>query len=493
MKKSMKKIIRLIKEKWLRETSLTILLVAIILSVFIVVNAVISKIDLKPIDFTKEKIYSLSDESKEEVKKVEQNVTLYFFGYEEDETPVVLGKQYHDVNDKIDVQLVSADTRPDLASEYGITTSDKLAVASSSQRYKAVSSSDMYTYDTTTYQSIDVTEQKLTNAILDVTIVSKPKVYFLTGHNEYGISEQGMLYVLAQYITNEVNDVSTLDLIASDFPEVCDVLVIANPQKDFNDIETEKINTYIKDGGKIVWLQDPYINIKNYNKDNFKNLNSVLDQFGISFSKGYVLEESADNMVSGLPDFIIPELTYNTIVKDIYTDGNIIMTDSGKIETASSEKLDELGVTVSTFAKSSENSYYKEKFDTKTMNLEKTDDDEEGPFVLGQISTKKIDEDKNATLIAYSNALFASNMTIPLGNTAIVPITLRNNKDILLNSVAYLTDREDSIRIRKDTGVVTFDTATETQDRIVKAIIFGVPLVIIVAGIVITVKRKRSK
>lgn len=493
MRKSIKRLIRLIKEKWLKETSLTILLVAIILAVFVVLNTIVSNLNLNPIDFTKEKLYSLSDESKEEIKKIEQNVTLYFFGYEEEDTPVVLGKQYHDVNDKITVQLVSATSRPDLASEYGITSTDKLAVASSSQRYKAVSSGDMYTYDTTTYQSIDVTEQKLTNAILDVTIVSKPKVYFLTGHNEYGISEQGMMYVLSQYITNEVYDVDTLDLISSDLPETCDVLVIANPQKDFNDIETEKLNTYIKNGGNIIWLQDPYMNIKKYSKDNFKNLNNILSQFGISFSKGFVLEESPDNMASGLPDFIIPELTYNTIVKDIYTDGKIIMTDSGRIETAPSDELEKQGVTVSTFAKSSENSYYKEDFDTNNMNLEKRDGDEEGPFVLGQISTKKIDEEKNATLIAYSNALFASNMTIPLGNTAIVPITLRNNKDILLNSIAYLTNREDSIRIRKDTGRVTFDTATETQDRIVKSIIFGVPLFIIVVGIVITVKRKRSK
>ena len=390
--------------------------------------------------------------------------------------------------------MVSTSERPDLASEYQITANDKLVAVASSQRYKVVDSNDMYTYDTTSYQQMDVTEQKLTNAILDVTIVSKPQVYFLTGHNEYGIkSESEGMYMLAQYIGNEVNDVSTLDLLSAEMPEKCDVLVIANPEKDFTDVETSKIQTYISNGGKIFWLQDPYVNIKNYDANNFKNLNSILSQFGISFSKGIVVEQSTDNMIAGLPDLIIPNMTYNEIVKDIYTDGKIIMADAGKINTASTEELEKLGVTASAFVKTSDKAYYKEKFDMTASTLTKSAEDEEGSFVLGEILTKKINDEKNATLVAYSNALFASDMAIPIGNSATTLIALRNNKDILLNSVAYLTNREDSIRIRKDTGVVTFNTATATQDTIVKVIIFSVPVIIIIAGITITIIRKRKK
>lgn len=493
IKRSFKKVIRVIKEKWLRQTSLTLLLVAIIVCIYIVLNMVIKNLNLNPLDFTQEKIYSLSEDSKNEIKKVEQNVTLYYFGYTDSETPVVLGNQYHNENDKITVQMVSTSERPDLASEYQISSNDKLVAVASSQRYKVVDSNDMYTYDTTSYQQMDVTEQKLTNAILDVTIVSKPKVYFLTGHNEYGISESDGMYLLAQYIGNEVNDVATLDLLSADMPEKCDVLVIANPEKDFTDVETGKIQTYINNGGKIFWLQDPYINIRNYDANNFKNLNSILSQFGISFSKGIVIEQSTDNMIASLPDLIIPNMTYNEIVKDIYTDGKIIMADAGRINTVSSEELNKLGVTASAFVKTSDKAIYKEKFDMSAATLTKNDGDEEGSFVLGEILTKKINDEKSATLVAYSNALFATNMALPMGNSVTTLISLRNNKDILLNSVAYLTNREDAIRIRKDTGVVTFNTATATQDTIVKTIIFSVPVVIIIAGIIITIIRKRKK
>lgn len=108
----MRKLIKIIKEKWLRQTSLTVLLVVITLAIFLGVNILIRKLDLSPIDFTKEKLYSLSDDSKNEVKNIDLNVTLYYFGYTEESTAVILGKQYHDVNDKITVQLVNTSERP---------------------------------------------------------------------------------------------------------------------------------------------------------------------------------------------------------------------------------------------------------------------------------------------------------------------------------------------------------------------------------------------
>ena len=491
----MKKIIKILKEKWLKDTTLTIILVAIILAVFIIVNAIVKRADVTPIDFTQEKVYSLSDDSIEEVKKVEQNVIMYFFGYSESSTPVVLGKKYHEVNDKITVQIVSTTDRPDLATEYGIQSSDQLIAVTSSQRYKVIDSYDMYTYDSQSGETIDVTEQKITNAILDVTIVNKPQVYFLTGHGEYGISgSAGYLYTLSQYIVNEVNDVKSLDLLSSDMPEKCDVLIVANPTSDFTDIETQKIQTYINNGGKIIWMQDPYINIQNYSSSNFKNTNKILKQFGIKFSKGVVCESSTDNVVSGNPDLIIPTLTYNSIVKDIYTDGKIIMTDAGKINNVSKEELDKLGVTVEEFITTTSDAYYKETFETM---LNKSKDDETGKFVLGEILTKKINDKTTSTLVAYSSAYFATNDAMPVftesGYTTVAPISLRNNKDILLNTIAYLTDREDSIRIRKNVGVVTFDTATAKQVAIVKSVIFTIPLAIILAGIIVTILRKKTR
>ena len=488
----MRKFIEIIKKKWIRDSLLTATLVLILIAIFILVNLLFMNLDIAPWDFTEQGLYTLSDESKEQIANVEQNVTMYFFGYDEGSTAVTLAKQYHDANDKITIQIINTSERPDLAAQYNVSTSSQLVAVQATERYKIIDASEMYTYDSSTYQYIDVTEQKLTNAILDVTIAQKPQIYFLTGHGEYGISSSSAMGTLATYIENDVNDVNTLDLLTSDMPETCDVLVIANPTSDFTDLETEKIQNYINAGGKIVWMQDPYMFNAGWTESTtYPNITKILSQFGISFSSGVVCEQGTDHMIAGTPDLIVPEMTYNQIVQDLYTDGMVALLDSGRINTVSDEELEELGVTASPFLQSTETSFY--RADINSNISQKLDSDEDGPFVLAEILTKKIDDDTESTLVAYSNALFATNYTVQISGSIGTPISIRQNKDIILNTIAYLSDREDTIRIRKDTGLVSFDAITEQENRVVLWIIFAIPVIIIVAGIVVAIVRKRKK
>ena len=69
-----RRVIKVIKEKWLRETSLTILLVAIIMVIFVVSNLIVSKLDIKPIDFTKEKRISICPYCKREFKYIKGKI-----------------------------------------------------------------------------------------------------------------------------------------------------------------------------------------------------------------------------------------------------------------------------------------------------------------------------------------------------------------------------------------------------------------------------------
>lgn len=488
----MRKFIEIIKKKWIRDSLLTATLVLILIAIFILVNLLFMNLDIAPWDFTEQGLYTLSDESKEQIANVEQNVTMYFFGYDEGSTAVTLAKQYHDANDKITIQIINTSERPDLAAQYNVSTSSQLVAVQATERYKIIDASEMYTYDSSTYQYIDVTEQKLTNAILDVTIAQKPQIYFLTGHGEYGISSSSAMGTLATYIENDVNDVNTLDLLTSDMPETCDVLVIANPTSDFTDLETEKIQNYINAGGKIVWMQDPYMFNAGWTESTtYPNITKILSQFGISFSSGVVCEQGTDHMIAGTPDLIVPEMTYNQIVQDLYTDGMVALLDSGRINTVSDEELEELGVTASPFLQSTETSFY--RADINSDISQKLDSDEDGPFVLAEILTKKIDDDTESTLVAYSNALFATNYTVQISGSIGTPISIRQNKDIILNTIAYLSNREDTIRIRKDTGLVSFDAITEQENRVVLWIIFAIPVIIIVAGIVVAIVRKRKK
>ena len=50
----------IIKKKWLRSIALTILLFAIIVALYLVINFVVQQANFTDFDFTKEKIYSIS-------------------------------------------------------------------------------------------------------------------------------------------------------------------------------------------------------------------------------------------------------------------------------------------------------------------------------------------------------------------------------------------------------------------------------------------------
>lgn len=472
----MKKLIEIIKKKWLIDTTKTIILVAILIIAFIAINLGVKKLNLTAIDVTKEKLYSLTDESKEKVKTIPSNVNIYFFGIEDNTSIVDLARQYAKVNDKIQVEVIKSSERPDLIEKYGVTDGAQGIVVQAPERYKVLSTSDLSSYDYSTGTSVDVTEQKLTNALIDTTISKKPKLYFLTGHGETTKHSY-----LNTYLTNEVNDIATLDLLSSDFPEDCDCLLITNPTKDFTSIETDKIISYIQKGGKILWLSESA-------STDFTNMQKVLDQFGVSLAKGEVREQNSKRILAGDASYFIPDITYHSITEHIVTDGAVAFFDSTKITIAEDDKLAELKVEVSPLIQSSETSFF--RTDLSNTSTSAQDNEEKGPFTLGAVFEKTI-QDTTSKLILYSDSKFVTD-ALTISGQQIPPIGLYQNKDLILNSVAYLTDRGDSITIRKDTGSITY-TATANQDLIIRIIIFAVPILIIIIGIIIWQIRRRKK
>ena len=99
----MKKFIEFIKKKWLIDTTKTFLLIALLIIAFIAIHIGMNRLNLSPIDVTESKLYSLTEESKNKMKDVSYNVTIYFFGVDEDAAIVNFAKQYTKVNDKISV------------------------------------------------------------------------------------------------------------------------------------------------------------------------------------------------------------------------------------------------------------------------------------------------------------------------------------------------------------------------------------------------------
>lgn len=482
----MKKLINIIKKKWLKNTAKTTVLIAILIALFIGINYGVQKLDLKDIDVTKDKINSISDQTKELVKSVEKEVKIYFFGIDEEGTPVKLVKQYQQENDKISYEVVEAGTRQDLENKYGITEDASVIIIEVGDSTKILTPNDLYTYDYTTYEEIDLTEQKITNTIMMLTSGKNPKVYFLTGHNEYSIENH--MTILSAYIKNEVNEIETLNLISEgSIPEDCSVLAIMTPDTDFNDMEVTRITEYINKGGKILWFTEPELN-----EEKRPNVQKILDLYGVSIGEGIVKETEEEKLVSGSTNFVIPSMnSSNKVTEEISKAGAVILFNPGKLNFVDDEKLDELGVEVDNLLTTSDKAFFRKDLSIKSTNA--TEEEESGSFIIASQINKKINDDTTSAMIICASNLFITDYNnIPIGNQNVALVGLYNNKDIVLNSIAVLSEREDAITIRKNTNVVTY-TATESQDKIIKILIFTVPILIVIVGVIVSKRRKRRK
>ena len=78
--KAPNKFIQTIKKKWLINGTKTTILVLIIIAIFIAINLGMQSLELTPLDFTQEQLYTLTDESKEKVKDIDKDVNMYFIG-----------------------------------------------------------------------------------------------------------------------------------------------------------------------------------------------------------------------------------------------------------------------------------------------------------------------------------------------------------------------------------------------------------------------------
>ena len=490
--KAPNKFIQTIKKKWLINGTKTTILVLLIIAIFIAINLGMQALDLTPLDFTQEQLYTLTDESKERVKDIEKDVNIYFIGYTDEDSTVDLAKQYGKANERINVEAIEdVSTRPDLSQKYGIESGAEGIIVECGERSKVLTASDLVTYDTSTYETISIAEEKLTSSILSVTADEVPKVYFLEGYSDFSLNQN--MYMLSIYLGNEVNETDTLDILSvGKVPDDCDTLVITSPSKDFDDVATNAILDYINKGGNILWM-----NAAIATEVDFPNVNKVLETYGIKpFEVGIIRETDTSKMVSEQPDLIMPEIQYSEITKDIYNTTGVILVNATKIN-VDTDKLDELNVEENDLLLASEGSYFRTNFNNQQNGA--AEGEETGTFVVGAEMVKTINEGNEETgegkitssLVIYGENYFISDYQLSQ-NSQYGAIQLAYNKDLVLNSIAYLTEREEDITARKDTGTVTY-TATEQQDTIIRAIIFTVPALIIIVGIIVWQVRRRKK
>ena len=445
------------------------LILSLLLGILLFSNYIANIYKLR-FDITEQGLHSLSPQTINILNKVPEKIELIYFEppspHQEKITKLMELFKYK--SRKIEYRVLDPNSHPSLASSLGIKKSGTLAV-----RFFEKEKSK-------TFKVRRPTEEKITNGILKLIKEREPKVYLLQGHGERSTNQaKSPLSVsfLKQYMQSEVYAVEELFLLKEGkIPADTDALFILGPQTSFFPKEINLIKKYFEDGGRILlaldvdakyeglppgakqiatWLKEYSINVGNEMLVDtasrlVKQEAQVVVALASSPSHPITKDFPRSNMQNKrLPSFYFPLSTL------LWKDNK-----AGSIPSMVMEPIVQ-----SSPQAWAENSWKDIKRGRVSRDPIK---EEKGSMDIG-ISVE-IKENKAKMLVFATSAFLVNGL-----------IDAARNKDLLLNSLAWLTDKEDMISIRTKER---HDTKLHMEKRSID-FIFWMTVIIIPASFLI--------
>jgi hypothetical protein len=156
-------------------------------------------------------------------------------------------------------------------------------------------------------------EMAFTSALLAVTSAKPLKAYFLTGHGEHRIDdatgEMGYAKFAAVLLQNHVITES-LSLLTSAVPADCNLLVIAGPATPLPQIELDRIERYLNEGGRLLALFNAL------SADRSTGLEAILAKWGVRVTGNIVQDPDYTTTPTG-SDVIVAGFSKNPAVNPL--------------------------------------------------------------------------------------------------------------------------------------------------------------------------------
>ncbi len=238
-------------KKYKVNSSITIIIavvIVVLLNVFITVLG--TKVPLK-VDMTTNKMFEISEKTKEYLKNYETPVDIYVLAgnSEKDERINAVLRKYSESNSNIKVTNINTAENPTFGRKYandGKKLTANSVIVDSGNKYKLLSLSDLYGINAQTgsYTSLNV-ENKITSALKYVSSDNQLKAYVVQGHNELAVS--GAMAKLE----DENYSVAELNTFTEEIPADTSLLMIVRPTADFSKDEISKLDSYLLSGGNM--------------------------------------------------------------------------------------------------------------------------------------------------------------------------------------------------------------------------------------------------
>lgn len=418
----------------------------------------------KVYDATANKRFSISDQTEKALRNLKADTTIsYYDNSESFRSAKDLLDRYEGISDKLKIEYVDINKKPQVVREKGIRSRGMLLVESGDKREEAKS----------------VTEEEITGAVIRLSKGKERLVCFIEGSGEREIDSDRPDGYQATKAYLERNTYKTKSISLLTKPEVpgdCVVVVAPGPQNAYPDAIVAALKTYVEGGGRLMVMLDPPFKGKSEVSENPK-LRELLAGWGVTINPDLVIDTSGAGQMVGLSEAAPLAVKYEShpIVRDMGRTAAVFpLTQSLTVKTEGKS-------TASALFSTSSDSFSTKNFGSTISG--KGPNDKDGPFTLGAAASYNTGQpNKEGRLVVTGTSMWASSQILgaPLGN-----------RNLFINMMNWLSSDEELISIRPKDADDRRLTLTAQQATGIKVTSqFIIPLIAVVAGVFVWLKRR---
>jgi ABC-type uncharacterized transport system involved in gliding motility auxiliary subunit len=431
--------------------------VFIMLGVLVAINY-IGKQQNKRWDLTSTKQYSLSDQSRNVVSKLDAPLEVQVFARDVQFQPFRDRlQQYEYASKQVKTTYVDIERQPELTRQNKIAEEGTI----------------IFNYKGRSERTTQNAEQDITNGIIKVVSGQAKKVYFTQGHGEKDATSQDRdgYNGIGQVLGRENYGVEKLALAqTSAVPDDATVVVVAGPKIDFFPPEIDALKAYLAKGGKLLLLLDPP---DKADAPPLTNLIALAHEWGIDVGNDIVVDVSGMGRLFGASEAMPVALTYPPHpiterfenVMTVYQLARSVTPVAGGVSGHTAQKI------VETSDRSWAESDVKTLLSPKPTARLDPGADKQGPISLGaavsaSVTTPPADPAKPAEadapkretrVVVFGDSDFPANSMLGLSG----------NGDLFMNAVGWLSQQENLISIRPKNAADQRMTLTAAQQSAV--------------------------
>ena len=468
----------------------TVVFVAVIF-ILNVVTTTINNIRPMYIDMTSEKIFGITDESRELLADITEPIEIVFFMPKDKyEKTVRGGKMIVNcimtfASEFNNIKIIEEDIiktpgikKQFTASEASQLSTTSIAVRSQGKPRLLSSGAFFITAQSTGQWFAFAGERTLTGAILQAVSVDSPQVYFTVGHGEDITSAFELVNLF--YYNGFIVD--PIDLSTSDIPADTKILVICNPLKDFIGAdpnnptarsEIDKVASFLNNFGSVMYFTSPNVGA-------LPELDDLMKEYGIAIAHDSLVVDEKNSLNSNIYNLSASYFEANNVGDELHASIRKLPSQPKTI-VPYSKPIDILNIAseraVSPVLTSSASSYRVSTDGTIS---------EQGVnniFVVAQ-KTQYVDNNPKTSLFLVSGSFQFMDY---LSNSSY------SNSDIMLNAMRIMTSK----KVTTNIDFKLFDSnelimTPDEQNKWMIIIILLVPALVSITGIVVWLRRRHS-